>query len=186
MTSDEATIRVIEALAELGVPYMLVGSLSTNYYGVARATHDADFVIQLADIGIGQIMGEIGPGLRLEPQMSFETVTGTSKFVLSMLDSPFKVELFQLSDDAHDQERFRRRRRATVVGRGTFVPAPEDVVVTKLRWSRLGARSKDLDDARNVVAVQRDALDWDYVHRWCDVHGTRPLLDKIRASLPPM
>jgi hypothetical protein len=27
-------------------------------------------------------------------------------------------------------------------------------------------------------------LDWDYVHRWCDIHGTRPLLDEIRQALP--
>jgi hypothetical protein len=186
MMSDEATLRVIDALESFRVPYMLVGSLSTNYYGVARATQDADFVIQLGDISIAQVMENIGPELRLEPQMSFETITGTSKFVLTMPDNPFKVELFQLSDDPYDLERFSRRRRGTVAGRQTFILSAEDVVVTKLRWSRRGARTKDLDDARNVIAVQRDALDWDYIHRWCEQHGTRQLLDNIRASLPPL
>jgi hypothetical protein len=83
-------------------------------------------------------------------------------------------------------ERFSRRRPGTVAGRQTFILSAEDVVVTKLRWSRRGARTKDLDDARNVIAVQRDALDWDYIHRWCEQHGTRQLLDNIRASLPPL
>ncbi len=44
----------------------------------------------------------------------------------------------------------------------------------------------DRDDIRGVIAVQADRIDWDYVHRWCEQHGTRPLLDEIRASIPPI
>lgn len=185
MTSDEATLAVIDALESLGVPYMVVGSLSTNYYGVARSTHDADFVVHLQSVGIAELVRRAGPDIRLDPQMSFETVTGTSKFVLSTPDGRFRIELFLLSDDPHDQERFARRRRGVTAGRETFVPSPEDTVITKLRWSLHGARPKDVDDARNVIAVQGDSLDWDYIHRWCDAHGTLELLDRVRASLPP-
>jgi hypothetical protein len=181
VTSDEATIAVMVALESLGIPYMVVGSLSSNYYGVARSTLDADFVIHLQAVSIGQVMQRVGPEIRLEDQMSFETMTGTSRFVLSLPDGRFKIELFLLSDDAYDQTRFGRRRRGATAGKETFVPTPEDVVVTKLRWSR----SKDVDDVRGVIGVQGNTLDWDYIYRWCDAFGTRKLLDDIRASLPP-
>ncbi len=62
------------------------------------------------------------------------------------------------------------------------MPTAEDVIITKLRW----ARSKDRDDVRDVIAVQGDAIDWPYVHAWADQHGTRGLLDEIRASIPPI
>ena len=40
---------------------------------------------------------------------------------------------------------------------------------------------------RDVIAVQGDeVLDWDYIHRWTAEHGTRELLDEIRASIPPL
>lgn len=110
MTSEAATLAVIDALESLGVPYMVVG-LSTNYYGVARSTHDADFVVHLFDVSIAELVRRAGGDLRLDPQMSFETITGTSKFVLSLPDGGFKIELFLLSDDPHDQARFGRRRR---------------------------------------------------------------------------
>jgi hypothetical protein len=61
----------------------------------------------------------------------------------------------------------------------------EDVIITKLRWSLKANRGKDVDDVRNVIAIQDKRIDWGYVENWCDVHGTRPLLENIRASIPP-
>jgi hypothetical protein len=35
--------------------------------------------------------------------------------------------------------------------------------------------------------VQGDeALDWIYIHQWTEKHGTRALLDELRASIPPL
>jgi len=74
-----------------------------------------------------------------------------------------------------------------LVGRDVQVPTVEDVIITKLRWAQIAKRGKDSDDVRNVIAVQGDeALDWDYIHHWCAEHGTRTLLDEIRASIPPL
>ena len=43
---------------------------------------------------------------------------------------------------------------------------------------------KDLDDARDVLAVQGVAqLDMPYVRRWCERHGTLPALDEIVAMI---
>ena len=47
MNSEEATAAVIDALDALQIPYMVVGSFSTNFYGIPRATQDADIVVQL-------------------------------------------------------------------------------------------------------------------------------------------
>jgi hypothetical protein len=183
VNSDEATIVVIDALDALHVPYMVVGSFSTNFYGVARATHDADIVVQLQPGDIHKLAKHLGPPFRLDPQMSFESVTATRRYVFNVGDSPFSVELFLLSDDAHDCERFARRRRAKVSGRDVFVPSPEDVVITKLRWLHAMSRRKDIDDLEHVIAVQADQIDWPYVYSWCNRHGTRELLDKVRQSL---
>ena len=44
---------VIEALEACGIPYMLVGSYSSNSYGVPCSTQDADFVIELGEARSG-------------------------------------------------------------------------------------------------------------------------------------
>ncbi len=179
-------LAVLDALTALRIDYMLVGSFSSNLYGVARSTRDADFLVQFAGKSVSDLARRLGPEFRLDPQMPFETVTGTSRQILEVSGTPFRIELFLLSDDPYDQARFARRRQEKLLGRDAFVPSPEDVIVTKLRWSRQGRRTKDVDDVRNVIAVQAERLDWDYVHHWCDAHGTRQLLDQIRASIPPI
>jgi hypothetical protein len=118
--------------------------------------------------------------------MSFETVTMTTRHVLDVVDSPFKIELFHLSDDPHDQERFRRRCRVPLLNREVWLPTVEDVIVTKLRWAGQSRRSKDWDDVLNILAVQGDRPDWDYIYQWCGQHGTRAILDEIRSSIPPI
>ncbi len=65
------------------------------------------------------------------------------------------------------------------------MPVPEDVLLQKLRWLHKLNRLKDRNDARDVIAVQYENLDWSYIHRWTDCHGTRGLLDEILRSVPP-
>jgi hypothetical protein len=183
VTSDEATIAVVEALEALKIPYMVVGSFSTNFYGVPRSTHDVDLIVQLGSGKISALADHLGSPFELDPQMSSEAVTGSSRFVLHLADTPFSVELFLLGDDAHDRERFARRRRERLENRDVYLPTVEDAIITKLRWSYIAGRRKDLDDVKNVLAVQGDAIDWTYVYSWCDQHGTRQLLDGIREEL---
>lgn len=171
-----------------GVDYMLAGSFSSNYYGIPRSTKDAGFVCVLSR-RLELLMKHLGEGFELDPQPSFEVATGTYRRIISVPAIPFKIELFQLSHDPHDTERFVQRRKVfdELLHHDVFIPSPEDVIITKLRWAKGAKRNKDWDDARDVIAVQGDAaLDWDYIHRWTAAHGTRALLDGIRASIPPI
>ena len=183
MTPTEATTSVLDGLNALQIPYMLVGSFSSNYYGIPRSTKDADFVVHLQPGMLSNLAARIGPPFRLDRQMSFETVTATRRYVMHLDDDPFSVEFFLLSDEAHDRERFSRRQQTRILDRDAYMPTVEDVIVTKLRWSHAGNRSKDMDDVRNVISVQGDRIDWAYVNSWCDRHGTRELLEQTRDSL---
>lgn len=185
MTPDEAVVAVLAALEAAGIRSMVVGSLASNVHGIPRSTQDADFVIDSAPGGAERLAALLPPGLRLEPQTSFEAVTGTSRLLVTLPGQPFVCELFLLGDDPHDRERFARRVPLRLLGQPAHVASAEDMIVTKLRWARDAGRVKDREDVRNMLAVQGADLDWAYIDRWTTTHDTAGLLAEIRASLPP-
>lgn len=184
MIANDAVVAMIDALEAADAPYMLVGAHACNAYGVPRSTLDADFVVKLESESISKLCARLGDPFRVDPQETFEPMTGSTRHLVHVKDSPFRIELFPLSDDPHDRERFAKRRAAAVWNRRVYHSTAEDMIVTKLHWPILARRTKDTDDVRNVIAVQGDNLDWDYIHRWCEEHGTRALLDQIRQSIP--
>lgn len=46
------------------------------------------------------------------------------------------------------------------------VASPEDVVIAKLEWAKLGESARQIEDAAGIIRVQGDGLDRDYVEKW--------------------
>lgn len=180
--SPQAVQAFIDALNDEGVAYLVTGSLVSNSYGEPRVTFDADFLIEAAPDAVSRIALRLGPDFIRESQMSFETVTGKVQHKFLHRPSGLLLEAFELSDDAHDQERFARRKQVSFLDRTTWFPTPEDVIVQKLRWYALRSRDKDMRDVTFVIARQHDSLDWPYIEKWCREHGSAGHLEAARAA----
>lgn len=189
MKGTEALISLIVALEEARLSYMIVGSFSSNFYGIPRSTMDADLVVSLEHADWARLSCVLPSHLRLEPQSSFEMITSTRKDLIKVKDSPFEIELFHLSDDAHDTARFERRQKVEIApGVNACLPTAEDVIVQKLRWCRSAKRAKDFADVVAVLQVQGGSnLDWHYIENWCTEHQTLELLAeaKMAAAVAP-
>ncbi|MEI6655302.1 MAG: hypothetical protein WCP45_11070 [Verrucomicrobiota bacterium] len=187
MNLYELASRVIEALEAESIPYMVVGALSSSVFGIPRATKDVDIVLQLLTRDpLHRLETRLAEVVAFDPQVTFETLTGSVRHILTAKTRPpFIVELFELGSDPFVVERFSRRRAAwsAQLKRQVFLPTAEDVIVQKLRWGR----PKDLDDARDVLAVQTPArLGMDYITRWCEIHQTSGHLHAMLAEIEPL
>lgn len=181
MSSEAVVQHALGVLAELELPYMLVGSFSSNAYSIPRSTKDMDIVMRVESDEVQRFARRLGGNFELEGQIGFETKSFTTKHLIHAKDTPFKIEVFQLTDEPHDQSRFSRRVEIRIDEHAVFIASAEDTMIQKLRW----ARNKDLEDVRNMIVFQgRDNLDWDYIHRWTREHETQPRLDRILADLP--
>jgi hypothetical protein len=187
MTGTRILISLIRTLEKAGVPYMIVGSYSSNFYGIPRSTKDADVVLNLDQADWGKFLSLLPPEFELEQQSSFELVTSTRKELIKVKGSPFELELFYLSNDAHDRIRFGRRQTIEISpGVNACLPTAEDVIIQKLRWSRAARRSKDFADVVAVLQVQGpNHLDWPYIEDWCAKHQTLDLLAEAKTEASP-
>ena len=187
MKLEEFAAFIVRAAEEAGTSFMLVGALAAGAYGVARSTRDVDLLVAVHDGGgLAALTSRLESLVDFDPQVVFDTLTWGRRHVgVSRSRPPYKVELFELFDDPFVQSEFARRRLINVplLRLTTWIPTAEDVLVQKLRWGR----SKDLDDARDVLAVQgTETLDMGYVERWCATHGTTERLQKALSEIPPL
>ena len=183
MTDDEISRAALGAILAAGVDYVLVGGLAVIAHTFPRTTLDVDFVVAAPLGAIKEIAPHFPPTFHLDPQPQMELLTGTYRWIVEVEGSIFRVEIFHLASDPHHHELFRRRLALPMpaLGQTVWIPTPEDLVIQKLRW----ARSKDLDDARNILAVQGDAIDYAHIEMWCGRHGTLERLAEVRAGIPP-
>lgn len=183
LKSELIVKRVLASLNEHGHSFMLVGSYATNLYCVPRGTQDIDLVVESKFVTAAQEIAAAHDDIHLDRQLGFESVTATKRVLLTADDTDFKVEVFELSNEAHDRSRFSRRLPVTLYDEQAWVATPEDTIVTKINWAVKTGRGKDRDDAQNVMAAQHETLDWPYIEEWCGVHGTLEKLHELRTQL---
>ena len=182
--SPDAVLKVIDSLNVIGAPYIVTGSLARNVYSTPRSTLDADFVVEMDSQQLSTFFAMLNADFRRDPQTAFETVTGKTQHKLCFRKSNFLIEIFEADpSDPHERSRFERRRAGEMEGRTAFIPTAEDVIVQKLRWFKQIRRTKDRDDARDVMVHQWNVLDWSYIERWCQEHQTLFLLEEIKRQV---
>jgi hypothetical protein len=185
MNLEELAGKVLDAIESTEIPFMMVGALAAGTYGIPRSTRDVDFLVPMhLGGGVSALIQALDQLLVFDAQAQFDTLTWGRRHVGVTHTKPsMKVELFEIFDDPFVQSEFGRRQRIFVpmLGRHTWIPTAEDVIVQKLRWGR----PKDLEDVRDILAVQEvQNLDMPYIRNWCEVHQTTERLTTILANLP--
>ena len=183
MTIEALAVLMIDTAERIGVDFMAVGAIAAGACGVPRSAKDVE--VNVAG-GVDALARALAPSIGFGPQVVFDTLTWGRRLVGSIRSTPpFKVELFETFDHPFVQSEFSRRTKffVPVLDRTTWLPTAEDVIVQKLRWGR----SKDLNDARDVLAVQGpETLDMAYIGEWCARHGTAARLAEALAGIPPL
>jgi hypothetical protein len=104
----------IRALHDLGIPYLIGGSLASSAYGEPRLTNDIDLVADL----------------RLQQQFA------------------------------------RRRTLRMPDGEEADFASPEDVILNKLIYWKMGQSERQLNDILGMLRVQGGRLDRAYIRNW--------------------
>jgi hypothetical protein len=181
-TEQELLVDCLERLNRLGVSYMLVGSMASNYWGIPRSTHDLDFVLLLRPADVEPLAAAFGDGFFLQ----IESIRGafSPPYQFNALDeqSALKVDFWLLKNDAFEQAAFDRRQQVTLFGTPAWITTAEDVILHKLIWNRLSPSDRQLGDAAGVFAVQADALNVPYLRRWASILGLQQELDDLQAG----
>lgn len=166
------------------VPYMLAGSFASTLHGRPRSTQDVDFVIDPTLDTLHAFLAVVPQeGAYVDAKAATDALRARDMFNLIHLDTGWKADLIIRKARAFSVCEFERRRIADWNGLPLSVASPEDVVLSKLEWSRLsGGSERQLADVAGVVASVGTELDIEYIERWLDVLQVRDGWTKVNAE----
>lgn len=161
--------RVSAALDANEIPYMLTGSVASSMYGIPRATNDIDIVIAPTRQQLLTVVTLFQrTGLTVTPEAAVAAFRNKTQFNVIDFPQGLKVDLIVRKDRDFSLTEFDRRKTHEVQGMTLTIATPEDVLLAKLEWARIGGSERQLIDAAGILKVQGDRLDRSYIQRWVE------------------
>jgi len=176
---------VVRVLEHLGVPYVLGGSFASSIFGFVRFTEDADLIADLNAEHAAPLVEALGDDFYADVEMILGAIHHNSSFNLIHFATTFKVDVFVAKPRAFDRAQLVRRQAhdlGGVPGNRLYVSSPEDTVLAKLEWYRMGGEVSERQwrDVLGVVRVQGERLDLDYMR---DMASTLNVADLLERAL---
>jgi hypothetical protein len=173
---------VAEVFERLNIPYAVVGSVASSFYGEARLTNDIDVVADLRNESVKLFLRAFPPGdFYLSEDAIREAIRTRTQFNIIHPDSGLKVDVIIPELSGIDQLGSRRRVRPKDAGFDAYFGSPEDVILKKLEFYLEGGSEKHLRDITGILKISGDQVDRDYITSWAQRLGVLDIWDKVRA-----
>lgn len=172
---------VCRKLNENNIPYMLTGSLAANFYASPRMTRDIDIVIEILESDVSKFYENFQTDFYINDSSILDAIKHASMFNIIHNDSVLKIDFVIRKDSPYRQTEFHRRRQIELDGILIWIVAPEDLIISKLFWSKDSMSDFQLRDVRNILMSAND-LDKEYMHKWIQVLNLGKIYEKAQAN----
>ena len=154
---------ISQRFEQVGIPYMLTGSLAMNYYAQPRMTRDIDVVIAISPGDVDRVASLFRPEYYVSEENIRESLAHESIFNLIHQESVIKVDCIIRKSSEYRKTEFERRQKISILDFTTFIVSKEDLIISKLSWSKDSHSEIQLGDVRNLLGTGYDA---EYLARW--------------------
>ena len=170
---------VSQRLEKAGIPYMITGSVASNFYAVPRMTRDVDIVIQIKKEDAGRMTEIFKQDFYVDRDSIEEAVEKRGMFNIIHNQYVFKVDFIIRKDSPYRELEFQRRRKTEVEGVPMWVVTPEDLILSKLFWAKDSLSELQLGDVRNLLEAP-GGLDQRYLEKWVRELGLEEVYAKVK------
>jgi len=172
-----------QPLNQIGVRYLVSGSVAAMLYGEPRVTHDIDFVVFLRSEDVAKL-SEIFPAPEFYVPPANIIVGEMARerhghFNIIHADSGLKADFYTANRDELHAWAFRHAKRYTIGETHISLAPPEYVIVRKLEYYREGGSEKHLRDIRSMLTVSVGQLDQAALQEWILTRGLQAEWERI-------
>ncbi len=153
--------KIVNYLESKAIPYMIFGGLANSIYGYSRQTYDIDVKI-IFDLNkewpnFYSELNQIGKILPDSPK----------EFLIDNKVLPVEIDKVRidivLAELPYETNAVNNSVQSTLLGVGCQVCTAEDLIIQK----SISERDKDWIDISELIKIQKDILDWDYIFSNC-------------------
>lgn len=179
----EVTLKVTEVFEKLGVPYLIGGSLASTLYGMIRTTQDSDIVAEMKLEHLQTFVSALADEFYVDDEMIADSIKRYSSFNIIHRESMFKVDVFIPRARPFLQSQLARAQRQVFTFEtevGAKFASPEDTILSKLEWYRMGGEVSDRQwrDILGVLKTRAGELDLGYLRQWAGELKVSDLLER--------
>lgn len=175
---------VVAELERLKVSYYVGGSVASSSHGLPRSTLDVDLVADLLPKHVTPLVEALQGEYYISRPAVSDAIARRSCFNVIHSATSFKVDIFPVKNRQYDRLALERTQRRPLdkddSSRQFYFASPEDVILSKLEWYRLGDEVSETQwgDVLGVLRVQTDALDRAYLEKWAAGLEVADLLER--------
>ncbi len=185
---QDILLDITSLLKKYKIPYLLTGSMAVVSYGFPRYTHDIDLIIETDTDSFEKIKALL-QGLK-EPYIfgiqSLPTVLREGGMWNMMHEKTGNKIDFWVVESKFFQEQFKRKRRIKKQDHYVLAVCPEDLLITKLAWSKQVMSERHIRDCAGILSLQKNKLDYDYLDKQIKKQGLEKLFKlALRTEYQP-
>jgi hypothetical protein len=178
---------VMRVLQRLSIPYALGGSMASSIHGIPRATQDSDISVAPFRDRIAAFLASFNEDFYLSAAAIEDAHRNHSSFNIINTLTGFKTDLFVVAPGSFAEMALSRRKPVCledVPQEPINLVTPEDIILLKLRWYRLGNETLDRQwsDVLGVMKAQHGELDQSYLDQWARQLRVDDLLARARQE----
>jgi hypothetical protein len=175
-------------LSPLGIELVIGGSVAGSLYSNPRYTQDADVSVEPFIGREAEIVRHLDDEYVISLPAVRSAVQRRSTFNVLRKTTSFKIDIFIQGSRSFDRIARDRRRPLPAEYPGdtiVYVHSPEDIVLQKLAWYRLGNEVSDKQwaDILGILRTQRGNLDEAHLTHWASELKVADLWQRAQAEL---
>ncbi len=178
----EALTPIVEVFDRFGIAYYIGGSVASSVHGRRRYTQDVDVVAAIQLKHVQTVVAMLQQDYYIDADMIRGAIQHRSSFSLLHHDTGVKVDVFVQKSGPFAQQEMRRAREDVLElgSRPFFFASPEDMILAKLDWWKLGGgvSNRQWNDIVEIMKEKHAALDIAYLRQSAPMLGIADLLEK--------
>ena len=179
MEFEELLTTVGEMLDRLHIPYCVTGGYAVSVWGRPRGTFDIDVVVELDANDVRPLAASLRKLSRagyIDEAVARDAARLGKEFNFFHPESGIKLDFWAVANnDPSGRRELERRIARKIGGRVVYFISPEDLILSKLRWYKKTASTRQLEDIESVLKIQTK-LDLAYLRREARIDETDSIL----------